>query len=449
MAEGIEKIGKSDVVWSYVAVIFQVGAGIFLLPFILNYLSSETVAVWSVFQVVTSLVLLLDFGFRPSFARNVGYVFSGVHSLQREGISDVVADRDIDYSLLKNTIQAMRHFYRWTALAVLLLLATVGTFYFVSILQKYDGDRTDAVWAWVLLCVVNCYELYTYYYDSLLTGKGYVRQSQKIMVLSRVAYLVIAIVLVMCGVGLCAIVASQIVSIVIRRWLSYRVFFTAEMQERLRQAAANNYRDVLSAIAPNAVKVGLTYLGGFCINKSAVLLGAEFIPLEQMAAYGITFQVMDVLGRCGTVLFQAWTPKIVYARAMRDVAGLRRLFLWCIAAMCAVMVVGGGVWLLLGNQFLLLIHSQTQFIPAAMLAVFLGFQILEKNQSIAAGFIQADNRIPFFKPSLISGAFTVLFIWLALDYGQCGLWGLILVPGIVQMCYQSWKWPVTLMKELK
>ena len=67
MPQGVEQIGKKDIIWSYAATIFMVGAGVLLLPFILNQMSAETVGIWNIFQTITSLVMLLDFGFRPSF----------------------------------------------------------------------------------------------------------------------------------------------------------------------------------------------------------------------------------------------------------------------------------------------------------------------------------------------------------------------------------------------
>mgnify|MGYP003528499447 CR=1 FL=1 len=81
MGAGVENIGKKDVIWSYVATIFMVGSGFFLLPFILHKMPSETVGIWNIFTAITSLVTLLDFGFRPTFARNVSYIFSGVTEL--------------------------------------------------------------------------------------------------------------------------------------------------------------------------------------------------------------------------------------------------------------------------------------------------------------------------------------------------------------------------------
>lgn len=84
-----------------------------------------------------------------------------------------------------------------------------------------------------------------------------------------------------------------------------------------------------------------------------------------------------------------------------------------------------------------------------MLAVLLVFQFLEKNHSLAATFIQADNRIPFFIPSLVSGIAVVILLWLFLSQLHWGLWALILAPGIVQLAYQNWKWPLVVIHEIR
>ena len=78
--------------------------------------------------------------------------------------------------------------------------------------------------------------------------------------------------------------------------------------------------------------------------------------------------------------------------------GLRRYYLLCTGSLVAVYIVGGVAWLLLGNWALDLIHSQTHFVPAIMLCVMLVISTLEHNHAVSAGFIMADNKIPFFIP---------------------------------------------------
>lgn len=448
MSEKIEHIGTRDVVWSYGAIVMTVGAGILLLPFILHKMPAETVGIWNIFQVITALVSLLDMGFRPSFARNVSYIFSGVKTLQVNGVAHVDSDSEVDYALMKSLLASMQKFYRWIALAVFVLLATAGTAYFYYILGKYNGDRHDAMVAWGLLIAINCYNLYTLYYDALLTGKGYVMRSQQITILGQGVYMGIAIGLIYAGFGLTAIVSAQLISIIIRRVLSYRVFFTDEMKRRLAEIPDEQLQETFHAIAPNAVKVGLTYIGGFLVNKSAVLMGSAFLTLTEVACFGITVQVMDILARCSMVLYQSWSPKIAQSRAENDYSKLRYYYKYCTLCLIGIYIMGGLTWIAGGAWALELIGSQTQFVATPMLIAMLVISMLEHNHAVSAGFIMADNRIPFFIPSLLSGAATVILLWLFLQPLHLGLWGLILAPGIAQLAYQNWKWPSVVIKEL-
>lgn len=448
MANNIEHIGKKDIIWSYVATIFRVGAGIILWPFILSQMSAETVGIWNVMITIMGFVALLDFGFQPSFARNISYIFSGVTKLQKVGIQTAVSDGNINFSLLKGTLNAMRKFYRWMALGVFVILGIAGTAYFYYILQKYSGDRTDAMIAWILLIAINSYNVYTLYYNALLLGKGYIRRERQIMILSQCVYLSLAIVLIYAGYGLTAIVSSQAVSIILQRILSYRVFFTKELKQQLLHTEADETKDILRAISPNAVKVGLTQLGGFCVTKSALLIGSAFLTLEETACYGITLHIIDILARCSTVYYQSIIPKIAQSRANKDVIKLKYYFVCSVGILVATFLLGGAAIAFLGNWGLNMIGSETKFLPTIMLCVMLLVYLLETNHSIAAGFISADNRIPFFIPSLLSGLGTVVLLWLFLSIFKWGVWGMILSQGIAQLVYQNWKWPSMVIKEL-
>ena len=454
MTDRIEHIGKRDVAWSYASAIFMVGAGLILLPFILHTMQAETVYLWNIFQGITALVLLLDFGFRPSFARNVSYIFSGVKHLQVEGVERIDdSAAEVDYSLLKSSLKAMRRFYRWMALVVLIVLATAGTAYFLYILSRYSGDKQDALWAWGLLILINCYNLYTFYYDALLTGKGYIKRSQQITILGQTIYILVAIGLLYAGGGLVSIVAAQLLSTLVRRVLAFRVFFTKELKQKLRAAndadSQQSPSEVLRAISPNAIKIGLTGLGGFLVQKSALLLGGVFIPLATMASYGITLQVMDILVRCSEVFYQSYTPKLAQCRAEGNLKLLKHYYKLSIGSLVLIFVMGGIGWIFLGDWALNLIQSDTHFVSTSMLIALLVINLLEHNHSVSAGFIMADNKIPFFIPSLLSGAATLLLLWLLLGPMKMGMWALVIAPGLAQLAYQNWKWPSVIIRELK
>ncbi len=266
--------------------------------------------------------------------------------------------------------------------------------------------------------------------------------------LSQAVYIGLAIGLIYAGFGLTAIVSSQLTATILRRVLAYRVFFTPDMKRRLAEAEPQEAKDILRAISPNAIKVGLTYLGAFLINKSAILIGSAFLTLDEIASYGITMQVMDVLARCSMVLYIAYTPRLAQCRAEKDLHQLRTYYIWCTVTFATIFVAGGALWIGFGDAVLRLIGSQTSFLPTNLLLLALVVAFLEHNHAQSAGFIMADNRIPFFIPSLASGAATFALLWLFLGPLHLGILGLLLAPGLAQLAYQNWKWPSVVIKEL-
>jgi len=320
-------IGRKDVIWNYTATLLRIASSALLLPLILRTMPSEMVGIWTVFMTITSFSVLLDFGFSPSFTRNVTYVFSGVRILKVNGFeSPTIGNQTVDYGLLKGLISAMRWFYLRIAIILFLLLATIGTYYIYSLLQNYNGVHKEVYIAWTLLCVINTYNLYTLYYDSLLQGKGLIKRSKQIVIVGQSFYLIIAAILLLYEFGLVAIVSAQALSVIIIRWLSYRSFFTSEIKQILNCVLIRSRKEIFKAIYPNGIKIGLTSLGGFMVTKSAIFIGSLYLPLEEIAAYGITLQLVAVLAGLAGIYISTFQPKIAQLRLTDNIKAIKDLF---------------------------------------------------------------------------------------------------------------------------
>ena len=158
-------ITKSDVLWNYGATFLKIASSTLLLPLILRMMPSETVGIWTIFMTVTAFANLLDFGFGPSFTRNVTYVFSGVKNLKTAGFEIVETQKEVDYGLLKGVISAMQWFYSRIAILLFLFLVTLGTYYIHTLLGGFSGSKQEEYIAWILLCIISTYNLFTLYYD--------------------------------------------------------------------------------------------------------------------------------------------------------------------------------------------------------------------------------------------------------------------------------------------
>jgi hypothetical protein len=75
--------------------------------------------------------------------------------------------------------------------------------------------------------------------------------------------------------------------------------------------------------------------------------------------------------------------------------------------------------------------------------------LLEQNHSLFASIIVIGNNIPFVKASLIAGFFILLGTYIILNYWQPGVIGLIIIPGVVQVAYANWKWPLVVCRKMR
>jgi len=442
------KITKIDVLWNYIATFFKISSSLLLLPLILHKLPSEDVGIWTIFTSIAALVFLIDFGFNSSFSRNVTYIFSGVNTLQKDGHETLEGNTgQINYGLLKGLLSSMRWFYSRVSTALLFLLATGGTLYMHRLLNDYHGNKLNIYIAWFLFISINTYNLYTLYYDALLEGRGLIRVSKKITILGHVVYLLVSVIAIFLGCGLIALVLAQLVSIILIRTISQRQFFTPEIVSSLKAAEGADRKDILKAIYPNALKYGVTSLGGFMIQKSSIFIGSLYLALPAIASFGVTKQIMDISVGVANISIATFLPQIANLRVGGNFERIKVICVKGIMIANTIFTLVALTVILFGPGLLHLIKSNTT-LNQQVLAIVAMSSLIGLNSGIAGAIISTKNHIPFVKPSLLSGIGTVLLLLVFFNFTHLGLIGMALAPGIVDLCYQGWKWPLVVIKEL-
>jgi O-antigen/teichoic acid export membrane protein len=415
----------------------------------LRVFPQETVAIWTIFTTIIGLTGLLDFGFNPSFARNVSYIVSGVKELKVTGYNTVENDNsEINYSLFKGLINAMRWFYARVAAILFVLLTTVGTYYIYTVLKTYSANHMEVYIAWIILVIINSYSLYTMYYDALMQGQGLIKRSKQIQIIGQSVYLIVAIVLILLRFNLIAIVSAQALSIIIRRILAYRTIYTAEFRQHIHTVKAQARKEILKLIYPNAIKLGLNNIGWLCALRSPLIIGALYLSLDIIASFGITMQIVEIIETSAVVYFFTYLPKITQYRVKEGNIALKKIYLKSCWIQFFVFLAGGLILIMYGNDVLEIIKSKTFLLSSSFIIVTLVVLFLRSNHGIAELMLLTKNHVPFFKAMLVAGIMTVILLFLFLEYTNLGVWSLILARGIAQGCYQNWKWPLCIMKEL-
>lgn len=444
------EIGRKDVIWNFLATTMRVASGLIVLPLVLHLLPSEEVGLWNIFLIIGSLATLLDFGFSNAFSRNITYIFSGVKKLKSTGYVVVDEnDKSIDYGLLKSVIYSMRRYYGILALIFLTVFVLSSPLYLSTVLEKYSGNRNEVWIAWFTYGVLVAYQLFTYYYSSLLIGRGLIKRNLQITIVGQTGRILSSILFLLLGFGLVSLVIGQLVSDIINRILCYKAFYDTETKFKIKHSTAISVTEIMKAMTPNAVRIGVTTIGWFLFNKLIVLIAPLYLSLSQIGSYGTTKQIIDLIVSFGGLWFSTYYPKITHHRVNDNLFHLKRMYTKSKLIMIAVFIIFGIGFILLGPILLNLIHSKTQFLPHFMIVVLLIFSFFDSNQSIASSLLLSGNEVPFMKSALFTGVLTIILLFGFLHYTHMGLWALILAPGISQLIYQDWKWPKIVKRNLE
>ena len=428
----------------------RVASGLIVLPLVLHLLSKDEVGLWNIFLIIGSLATLLDFGFSNAFSRNITYIFSGVKELKSSGYVAVEEnDKTVNYGLLKSVISAMRRYYGILALVFLALFVVVSPFYLSAVLAKYTGNKNEIWFAWFTYGVLVAYQLYTYYYSSLLVGRGLIKRNLQIIIVGQASRIISSIIFLLLGFGLISLVIGQFVSDIVNRVLCYIAFYDSEIKQKIKESIAIPVGEIMQVMTPNAIKIGVTTIGWFLFNKLIVLIAPLYLTLSQIGSFGTTKQFVELIVSFGAMWFSTYYPKITNHRVTDNLFHLKRMYVKSKLIQLAIFIVFGIGFIAIGPYLLTLIHSKTQLLSSLMILSLLFFAYLDSNQSIASSLLLSGNEVPFMKSALFTGIMTVSLLFAMLNFTHLGIWCLILSPGISQLVYQDWKWPKTVKRNLE
>lgn len=441
-------ITKKDLIWSYLSIFFQIGSGIIVLPFVLRKLTADEVGYNYVMLTISQMVTLFNTGFAPMFGKNLSYVFSGAKELKKEGIVESKSE-DIDYHLLAILIKVGKVVYFRFGLIVLFLMLTGGTLYVYDVTHKFTLVP-NALVIWVIYSVSIFFNLYYGYLDSLMTGRGYIMETKKAGIYSRITYIGISIGLLYCGLGLIGICIANFIAPFVTRFICLKKFYDPETKSLLKKEVVNRKerKDTFAIIWHNTKKMILVAIGAYCVNRVSLFLAGVFLPLSTVASYGLMLQFGGIIISISINYFITEQPKMAYYKIKGNIQALRNEFSTSWVCFIVLILSGFALLITLGPWILNILKSNTVLPATNIMIIYAIVTILEQNHSLCASLLVVGNRVPPVACSLIPGFAILILTWCCLNFTHFGLLGVVIIPGICQLVYNNWKWPLEALREL-
>ena len=181
-------------------------------------------------------------------------------------------------------------------------------------------------------------------------------------------------------------------------------------------------------------------LGIYATLNLSTLVCTAFLGLKMAASFGLSMQLALAAMSIATGFFIVKVPLIAQLQAhgrrneISEIVFPRMRWFW------AVYIALSAAAILFGEPIVRdLLHSKTPLLSRSILTGLFLVIGLEGHHAIFREITLTANQNPFAKPVIVSG---LIIVCLSIALVQrIGVWGLILAPGIVQICFNNW-WTV-------
>lgn len=440
-------ITRKDVVWGYVAQGCNIGANIFILPAIFRYLPSNTLGIWYIFVNLGMFATLIGLVFQTSFSRNISYAFGGATSLIKDGVdSDADVLGESNFPLIKSLIHAMRRFYSYVSAVMIVFLIMFGSLY-IRFLSRDLHDQDIIITSWILYSLSVVASFYCLYFSCILQGRGYIKEYNQLVIINRLVYMVLTFGLLYSGYGILGIAIANCISTIINFILGDILAYKDGLRLLLKQTEMQT-KDLMGIIWQNTYKLGLANMALFFSTRGSLFYASLFLPLATVAKYGLSIQVVNVFGSVSLLYYYSYSTYISQSWVTKELDVIRRIYSKSLVLFLFIYIVGCISILFLGDWALDFIGSGTTFLPTVPLALLFVVYLLDSNQTLALNLISSENKVPYLASSLWSALGIFILIPVFIRYFDWGIVGAILAVGVVQLCYQNWKWVLTVSEGL-
>lgn len=436
---------RADVIWNYIGTAVSMVSGFALLPLLMHFLTGKELGLWYVYVAVGNLAMLFEFGFNPTFARNIVYIVSGARKLNASGHASDIRP-GIDWHLLNVVVQASQWIYAIIATATAILLATVGTVYVAFI----TADMKDGTqwFSWILFCIAITLNLYFLYSITILRGYGDVAGENQARTAGKLMQILVSAVLLLMGMGLIGASIGYLVNAVVLRVLAFvRMHKHRDIELGRRsdkqRPSLKEIKQLVATVSHLAWRDGLVQIAMYVSTQAMSILSSLFLGLEETGTYSILLQLATALGTFASAYARSYFPAMQSAFAENDSQKQKNIVSTGVTAFWLLMFLGvAGTCAVVLPVLPLFKHGLVISYPL-FLAMTLYIALLQQH-GIFCNYIISMNEIPYMLGYVVSAALGVVFSYILCAGFGMGAWGIISGQAVSQLIYNNWKWPAYL-----
>ena len=393
---------------------------------VIKILPAEQLGIWYIFMAVQSFILILNNSLTPNITRQFSI-----------GISQSIID-------VKTYCKLMREIYIVVVLLILAISLIITFSYLNSVLDIFSYHLI--LFSWILLLISILFEVYYSLYECALNGAGFFKETNKINFISRVILTILTIFLIITShekpENLIFFCSFYLLSNIYKRIKIKKLYFSTFKNcndNHLIKNTITNYLSNKKTIYYLVYLSLISSIGGILITRSAFYILPYYSNLNDIASYGLTYQLFEMGFNIIFMLTTMLTPLLIdlYYNNPRKIKNIYfklkyiSLFFYMLVCIFIVYMI---------PYLLELFNIKTHLLERYQLLFISVLFILQLNHSISGHILTVENKIPFAYPSLITGIFTLILSLILIQ--AYNIYGAIFSLLISQLLFNNWFWPI-------
>lgn len=451
-----KKLLNSAILMTWLRDFVRIGTPFFVVPQVLAFYSAEEQTFYFWIGILFSFVMVADAGISSVVIRATSYFNAGADKIPKNrdefDKADEIKGREPNYANIIELFHTSKWIYYILTIFLVIMLSTAGVAAFWNLIEN-TGHRPDMWAAYGTLSIYFGIYMLNIRWSSFMRGLDFVAVEARFNTITTSARIIIWIILLSLQYKPLALTIALVAEgIATHFYLRYFIikWFKKNKIKIARKGSFN--KKIFMSLWPAAWRMGGIQLGNFLVERGNNILILQVNDTALMANFTFTTWILKTIFSFSLTPVYSRLPVLYKFAAEKNFPSLKRsaagyMFLGITMITVFYAIIGG-----FANPLLEFLNSDRRIIyPLILFAIMALTEMLDLHSSFHAGVYTSTNHIPFFWPSIISGAI-IFFVGLFYSLPVHGLIGIILTRFIVQLCFNNWyamylnmrflKWPL-------
>lgn len=412
-----------------------------LTPLILVTYDVDEIAFWYLLLTLNSLVIVVDFGFYPTFSRIVSYAYNGLDAVKEINQIDAKSHSGLpSWEFMQRVYGTLNTVYFLMTFLItgVVLFSTISS---VSVIIDRTSDETMLWFTYAIFIASVIFAFLARRSDTVIIGTNHVALINRWNIINNVANSLISILIVYSGMSLIWLALNQLlfsILLVIRNYYIEQHICAGQFK-KFELLAFD--KEIFWWIWKPAWRSGVLILSSTGITQATGILYSNWSSSTELASYLLTLKLVTTISQFSQAPFYSKLPIFSGLMVSRKLEKLTTTSATAMFKSLSVFTLGMISLIYFGNLALDIIgsNSSLESRPFLILMAFVWF--FERHHAMHAQIYVTTNDIPFYKSAIVSGILNISCIYSLVPY--IGVWAFPVSLGLSNLAINNW-WNVQL-----